>query len=355
MPWHKLVGAFLLPTSTALAAPNILNGGVHASDKIAPAINAVLSAGKVDNPIFVDYAPTGDQSNIVSLSTNGSASNKSVASGATVNHAPYVVLNTSTCCYRNLAETANYAALLADNASWTFPIAASVGGQLPAGTAPPALLVTASSSNSFNGGTSWGMEFALSPGYKGLDTTADSWVSADMAGFIASLQYNHPAWNPFDIKAALRQTAANWVSGYNHLTFGFGVVDWDSANAVASTNAMYLQPPSASIINGNYYATITLNPFRQGRRNHEVVYSVNPVYVWPRKNEYSAADIAASGGTLVYTSNGTDVQPTFTYAPAASGTVTFVAFTTDGAGAFSAWQEFSPIVITFTVGVECQQ
>jgi hypothetical protein len=71
------------------------------------------------------------------------------------------------------------------------------------------------------------------------------------------------------------------------------------------------------------------------------VYRVSPSYKWPLKNEYTSTDVAASGGTLVYTSNGTDNTPSFTYTAGAAGTVDLVAFTTDGEGSYSRVEEFS--------------
>ncbi len=96
-----------------------------------------------------------------------------------------------------------------------------------------------------------------------------------------------------------------------------------------------------SVSSGSNSASIQLFPFRQTRRSHEVVYAVNAAYTWPVKSEYTAADIATSGSTLVYTSNGTDLAPTFIYTPAVTGTFTFIAFTTDGNGQFSRVEEFS--------------
>ncbi len=74
---------------------------------------------------------------------------------------------------------------------------------------------------------------------------------------------------------------------------------------------------------------VTLYPFRQTRRSFEVVYRIPSSYHWPLKNEYTSADIAAAGGTLLYTSNGSDNIPQFTYNATVAGTIDLVAFTTD--------------------------
>ena len=103
-----------------------------------------------------------------------------------------------------------------------------------------------------------------------------------------------------------------------------------------------------SISNGGSLLEVTLYPFRQTRRSFEVVYRISASYKWPLKNEYTSADIAASAGTLVYTSSGSDSIPRFTYTPGAAGTVNLVAFTTDGLGNYSRVEEFSvvPEVLT---------
>jgi len=342
-----------LLAADTFASPSVLNATAHADTFIAPAVNAVLGTGHIDGPIFIDYAPTSDSNAIVAQSSNGAGAYRSVATDAPSNHATYQAINASLCCYNQLADQGNYLALQTQGTVYTQPPAVRIGGQLPAGTPPPVVMVSTSSPNSADGGTTWGLEFALSVNYKGLNTSEDSWDSAGMAGLLLALQFNHPTFNWFDIKAALRITAANWATGYNHLFFGYGTVDWDSANAITDANTIYLQPPGLKVTNNGYYATLTLYPYRQFRRDHEVIYSVNPAYVWPVKNEYTAADIAASGATLLFTGTSGPAEPSFIYVPAASGSITFIAFSTDGVGGFSREEEFSPVTISLTVGSSC--
>jgi hypothetical protein len=54
-----------------------------------------------------------------------------------------------------------------------------------------------------NFGAGWRVEFGLSAGYPGLDTSEDS----SMAGHLAALRNENPAWTWFDVKAALRLCA----------------------------------------------------------------------------------------------------------------------------------------------------
>jgi hypothetical protein len=330
---------FSLISYAALAAPNVLNLGSHADTFIAPAINAVLGPGVVDASIYVDY----DSNGLLQDLTQPSTSTRSVASNIQVSRVPYGVGNLSLCCSAGQADDAHYYQTLYDsNAILSTPTAFGVGGMLLAGTAPPTYNTATSSANSTNGGTGWGIEFGLSASYLGLDTTEDSWDSAAMAGFLAALRYEHPSWNWFDIKAALRQTASQWAAGYSHTAYGYGLVNWSAANAIASPGALYLQPPGVAMTMTDGTAQITLYPFRQTRRSHEVIYSIDPTYVWPAgRNELLSADLAAAGATLLYNSNGTDVIPTVSIARPTTSPLWIVAFTTDGAGHFSRVEEFS--------------
>lgn len=357
-----IVLLLILSSGTISAAPNILNVGGHAAGSIASSINDALGSGKVDNPLFVDYDTNMTLGIAISDAQNPSSTNiVSVASGNPVNHAPYFALNAS---YANLVYTAPnnffdinyYASLLSSGMMFSLPLAVQEESpSIPSGIGPPVSAVVVSSANSSNGGTGWGITLGIPVSYKGLSTTFDSQNSAYMGGFLLALKYNHSTWNPFDINAALRQTASRWATGYDHTQFGFGLLDWDSANAIASTSSLYLQGPGLTVYNHGYYANLLLFPFRQTRRQKEVVYSVSSSYTWPVKNEYTATDIAASGGTLLFTSNGSDVTPQFTYTPPATGSVTFVAFTIDGAGGYSRVEEFSENTQSFLVGTRCNQ
>ena len=260
---------------------------------------------------------------------------------AAPSRSPACSLSNSFSSYTNTIDTGNYATLVADGTldNWAY-----VPNSPLASTAqPPTVAVT---SNSSPGATGYGIEFSLASAYKGCDTSSPSGGTGVMAGLLAAVKLAHPTWNWWDIKGAFRQTAANWSTGYDHTNYGYGVVDYDSAVALASTSAVYLQPPVMTLSLSGFFYTVNLYPFRQSRRVREVVYAVPRSYSWPRKNEYVLADITASGGTLAYTSNGTDVIPTFTYVTSPAGpAVNLVAFTTDGSGAYSRVEEFSPMAV----------
>jgi hypothetical protein len=328
-------------SETSHSAPNVLNLGSHADTFIAPAINAVLGSGVVDNAIYVDYDSTLSLSDL----NHYSATTYSVASGTQISHIPYGVANFSYCCSKGEGDDPiYYQTLYSAHAILATPTAFVVGGQLPVGEGPPTYTTAASSPNSANGGSGWGIEFGLSANYLHLDTSEDSWDSAAMAGLLAALMHDHPSWTWFDIKAAFRQTASNWNVGYSHAAFGYGYVNWNAADTIASSSALYLQPPGIRLTKAGSTATVTLYPFRQSRRAYEVVYSINPWHSWWRgKNEFSAADLSALGGTLVYTSNGTDITSNFTTTIPSAVPLTLVAFTTDGVGNFSRLEEFSAV------------
>ncbi len=348
-----------LPSQTASSATStrsvsVLNVGTHADTDIAPAINATLGTGFVDSSIFVDYDADPVIVSDIPDATSTSTTYNSVATSIGDNHAPYGVINGSICCSKGEADDPTYyKALYSANAILSTPLAVPVGGALPAGTAPPTYNTASSSPNSNNGGTGWGIEFGLPASYLGLDTSADSWVSAEVAGLLAALEFVHPSWTWFDVKAALRQSASNWSSGYSHSAFGYGLINWSAASALGSASSLYLQPPGLNVASQQGAASITLYPFRQTRRANELVYAVNASYTWPMKNEYTQADIAASNATLVYTSNSADVTPGFQITPVATGTLNLMAFTVDSSGNYSRREEFSPVAISLTEGTTC--
>jgi len=325
-------------------APSVLNEGTHAATFIAPAINAVLGAGHVDTDIPTDRTADGVSTLDTFQNTSGTPFFQ-VATNTATNHAVYCVLNASISGYDIALDQTHYALLVTAGTVHAQPYSRA---GLPAGTPPPLTYAVSSSVNSGNGGSGPGIEWGLSAGYKGLDTSADSWVSAATAGFLAALKFNHPTWNYFDIKAALRQTAANWSTGYNANLFGYGVIDWDAANAIASPNDLYLQPPQIlATISGatQDQLLITVYPYRQTRRAYENVYVVPVGYTWPVKNEYTQTDIDASGATLIFTSLGSsDITPSgVANLVIHPGTYQLIPLTSDGLGHFSRVESFSSV------------
>lgn len=206
------------------------------------------------------------------------------------NYAPYGVLNRSFSSPPSEAD--NYGGLEAHDVALS--VAYLGPATNPAYFQPGIYTVNTTSSNAGER-SGPGIEWAIPADYKGFRTDAPSWVTADMTGILAAMRLHHPRWTVPDIVAALRQTASNWPTGYDAGNWGYGTVDYDRAEAIASTSALYLEPPVVSVANYGCYAVVTLYPFRQSRRAHEAVYSADPSYEWPVKNEYTTADISASG------------------------------------------------------------
>lgn len=328
----------------ASAAVTVLNNSSHASDNIRCGVNAV-APGAIDTTIIVDTtsAPPDSTFNntMVANATNTSRTNfASLTPFGAVNHAPYVEISNSFTSYTAAQDLNNYAALTAGGIvdNWAYVPTST----LPSTTQPPVAAVAVN--QGFGGAaTGYGIEFGLSSAYKGCDTSSPSGGTALMAGLLAGMRLAHPTWTWGDIKGALRQTSGNWATGYDPTNYGYGTVDYDSAVAIASTSSIFLQPPviTTAAASVPFAYTVILYPFRQTRRSNEVVWQVPRGYVWPVKNEYTSTDLSASGGTQVYSSNGTDVIPVFTYVPPASGLWALIAFTADGSGGFSRVENFS--------------
>lgn len=344
----------LFVSTPVFAAPNVLNNSIHAADAIRSAVS-ILASGVLDGAIVVDVTSLDNtfDSSLVTDAANTTRVNYSSANNAPTNHAPYTVVTSSFGGFGTASnEPGNYGDIIAEGLidNWAYVPTTP----LPISTPPP--IAVTNISRSFQPlETGGGVEYAMTSGYKGFDTSSPSGTTASFAGLLAVMKYNHPTWLWGDVKAALRQTATNWATGYDHTAFGYGNVDYDAATAVASPAALYLQPPGVALSAVGNMLSITLYPFRQTRRAFEAVYIIPLAYAWPVKNEYVAADIVASGAVLLYTSSGADVIPrgsVLMTQPA--GDYYVIAFTTDGAGAYSRVEPFSSNPVTvYTNGVPC--
>lgn len=294
--------------------------------------------------------------------TNVSQTEYTVNTATPVNHAPYAILSSSDSGYSLSAEQQSYTTITAGGFAYMW---AYCGGGF-AGDYPPIamtnILPNYAPAGSSGCAYSQGIEFSMTSNYLGLNTGSPSATTASLSGVMAMMIQNHPTWTPGDRKAALRQTASNWATGYavsatngGVLGFGFGNINYTAATAVVDTAHIYLQGPGMQIVNHGYYAQVILYPFKTTRRAHEVIYSVSSAYAWPVKNEYTTSDITASGATLMYTSNGTDVTPQYSYVPSISGTITFVAFTTDGSGNYSRAEIYSDQTVVLQTLSSCTQ
>jgi hypothetical protein len=352
-------------TIQAATAPAVLINSGHAAPYVTkdlailhPELNSPSGLSAIDNTCGGATTASACAANlqldltIVADSQNTSLANLNVATSQyPVNHAPYVLVNNSFSAYnQSFWDLQPYAQLQADGVlmSWAY-----VETYEP-GTPPPLVSVTttATSGPASLAATNWGLEFGMANNYKGFDTSAPSWVTAAMTAVLAAMKLDHPSWSWFDIKAALRQTASNWATGWNPAQFGYGAIDYDSATSIPSTAALYLQPPVLQLSkSADGKIVVTLYPFRSSRRAYEVVYVIPTGYLFPMKNELTAADISnlvSAGGQLVFTGSHSDVIPTgeASFTPTPGMAYTLVAFTTDGLGSYSRVETWCPQSVT---------
>lgn len=376
----RLFLIFLFAGAAFASGPNVLSNTDHIVGDVTSAISILGGSNTVNQTCPSSTTPgvgcftNGGPSFILNTALIANAVDNTVAeylagtatsTGTPNSNVPYQILNQSSTGYHLTQYDQNvYSSLIANSQIYVMAYCGGpgTGDAYPPIAASTILPNTTGSLASQTCGYALGIEFSMTAGYKGFATGSPSGTTEAFSGVYAVLGANHPTWTFADIKGALRQTASNWAAGYapsatpgGVISYGFGNIDYDSANAISSTNNIFLQSPGMTISNHGYYAIITLYPFRSTRRANEVVYIGG---TWPAasaSNELTASQIAAAGGTLVYSSNGTDIEPVFTYTPAVSGTATFRAFTLDSAGNGSRLESFAALVESFTVGMACFQ
>lgn len=263
----------------------------------------------------------------------------------TGNHAPYGILPVPWSGYDDSLDDNVYAAAAANQAYLVyafFPFSS-----LPNTATPPAAILAVAKCGAPTS-DEYGQELCVSTGltteYASCPSDSPSDSTTTMGQVVAALQSNHPSWNWFDVKSALRQTAANWTTGYSHANEGYGAINYDAANGV---NALYMQPPRMRVIgSGTTRITVTIYPFRQTRQVSTRLYSVPPVFAWPLKSEYVQADIDASGATLLATLDNSEVTSVAQITSAVTKMVTLIALSYDGAGAYSRVEEFSAVTVS---------
>jgi len=279
---------FIFGATVTNAAPiKVLSNGNHGYSRIVDTINQLLGVGHVGTDIIVHR---NTLSTLGSISPNEafSSDTRYDESGVAVSsQAPYHLFTTSSTGYGgdsittyNLTDTYDYA--------FNFPITVSTNSPPPAFHIAP-------------GGGGWasfsGVEWTTDPNV--FPASSLSGLAADNAGILAVLRYQHPTWNWFDVKAALRQSGTNWDTGYDDTDYGFGIVSYATTTAYAD-NEILLQPPVASAVLSGYVnqITFTLYPFKQTRRVKEVLFQFasDPGF---QANELTLSDITALGGTKI--------------------------------------------------------
>jgi hypothetical protein len=211
----------------------------------------------------------------------------------------------------------------------------------PEKSPPPAAFVTV---NRIGGKTGHGIEFGIPTGYmngKGQSSTP-SGVTAQLAGLMACLKFQHPDWNWFDVKAALRRTAANYPTGYNPQKYGYGVIDYPAANALRDVRALPLCAPAAVLRpqRGNLLP-FSINPFQQTRRAADALFKFRSAPA-PSLSELSLAEIMDRGGQLIFLGDSTKSGNNSAGYPVLQEEIAyFVWFTRDAAGRFSRIEPYS--------------
>ncbi len=207
---------------------------------------------------------------------------------------------------------------------------------------PPASFVTV---NMIGGETGGGIEFGVPTNYmhgKGGSHTP-SGVTSQLAGLMACLKYQHPSWNWFDIKAALRATASNYASGYDSYNYGFGSIDYFAANALSDAGKLPLFAPATIVRrqSGNQLV-FYINAFRQSRRFTEVLFrfASRPA---PQLRELTLSDITAMGGNYLVSSYLRSSSNTIAYWVTDDDMPYYVWFTKDLQGKFSRIEPYSVI------------
>jgi hypothetical protein len=221
----------------------------------------------------------------------------------------------------------------------------------PPNTPPPASFVTV---NRIGGATGDGIEFGVPATYmhgKGQSTTS-SGVTAQLAGLMACLKYLHPAWNWFDIKAALRATASNYATGYDPQKYGYGSIDYPSANALADAATLPLFAPAAVVFpqKGNHLF-FCVNSFKQSRRATDVLFKFQTPPV-PHLKELTLTEIIAMGGRQVFSGDLSTTGNVYPYRVTRDETAYFVWFTEDAQGMFSRIERYSiigPVKLTLNL------
>ncbi|WAC08783.1 MAG: hypothetical protein OS130_06235 [Thermodesulfobacteriota bacterium] len=317
-----VIGGFLFfgIGKASAAQIKILSDSRHAYSRIISVINQLLGKGHVGTDIIVDSTNMGSFFiPNVNCTLNASATNYDHNGDPVRSRAPYQLFTTSAQGYRGDSDSEyNLSAShdLAHNFAYT--------SVLPVGTPPPAFHIAPGGDGWHSGaGIEWTLDCSV------FDCRTLSALTAENAGIMTAMRYNHPTWNWFDTKAALRQTATNWKTGYNPNSYGFGTVNYVTANALRD-NQLSLQPPEA-IAETNFLGAILfhLYPFKQTRRVKEVLFQFGNAPSF-HGSELTISQIQALGGTKVMEYSGITSQ---TFAPLTTGinNAYFVWFTADNA------------------------
>lgn len=265
----------------------ILSDSRHSYSTIISAVNYFLGVGHVGTDVIVhstNLGTSGPFSANLSKALDTGVSYYDESGVLVPSQAPYDIFTQSSTGYPGDTR-AKYDQFSPNDVvhNWAYT-------GLSAGALPPTL-------HSAPGGGGWssgyGVEWSLPAAYGFNGTLSD--LTAASSGMMASLRYLHPTWNNYDVKAAIRQTASNWSTGYDSADYGFGTADFSAANALVD-GAIALQPPAvkATTLTGRHLR-FEVYPFKQSRRVREVLFHF-PSSPGFSSDELSLTDIESLGG-----------------------------------------------------------
>jgi hypothetical protein len=292
----------LAQTSAAAAPLKILSDSRHAYNCITSTIDLLLGTGHVGTDIIVhstNMGTSGPFSVNVRNALATTATYYDELGNPVSSAAPYLIF-TSSCTGNTGDNTAEY------NLSTTNDLAYNYGysADLPAGTPPPAFRVSPGYGGYCTGP---GVEWVLDTSEITTGSGTLSCAEGANAGMMTVLRHNHPTWNWLDVKAALRQTGSNWATGYNQNAYGFGQVNYATANSFTD-NQLLLQPPEVKAsLDSMKRVQFELYPFKQTRRVKDVLYQF-PSAPSFQDGELTLDMITALGGTKVADYTGTAAQ-----------------------------------------------
>jgi len=301
---------------------------INTSHGLANAKGAVIDAGLSSSEVLV--TPSSQDNGKLYLSPDKFVEDAKSA-GATI-------LSSSFSGWNYLYDSAEYLHLTANDMLHVYAYVPQK--PQPPGVPPPAAFATV---NKIGGTTGGGIEFGVPANYmhgKGQDSSP-SGVTAQVAGLLACLKYRHPSWNWFDVKAALRATAANYPTGYDPLKYGYGAINFPDANALTNTTELALFAPAAVILGQKSDRLIfKINPFKQSRRFTEVVFKFTSRPI-PTLKELSLAEITAMGGQYLFSSYLYNDANNYLYRITRGETAYLVWFTQDSSLKFSRIEPYS--------------
>ncbi len=300
------VAFFCFGVTAANAAPiRILSNSIHAENTIGATIDQLLGTPYTSSQFVIDYTDDYCSDNtaifagftpLAAIENTGQAYCSSLNGATTTPSFPYQMFTTSyTENPGDSVSTYNQFASndITDNYAFT--------NDTPPAIALPTTLYTSPGSSAF--ASAAGVEWTLDPTV--FCSSSLSCMTAANAGVMSWLRLEHPTWNWYDVKAAMRQNGTNWTTGYAPKDYGFGVVNATTTNEL-SDNQILLQPPEVTATTtGMTYGqiTFTLFPFRQTRRAEDVLFEFpsNPGFQpgVASSSDLTLADIQAFGGTVV--------------------------------------------------------